>query len=208
MNAYQVVVNIAINSSGQGVTQFNTAMTQIKNISESTAKASALSFETLFGANFFGNLAANFVTSFASAMQSGIVEITQFAARTEELGVAEIGLAKANKLSLASIKEQEAALKSANIATQTARESLSQFLAAGLPLQKISPLAAAAKDLAVIAGVSSSEEFNRLIDGITTLQIRVLRTAGVYISLRDAEKTWAQQNGITIEQLTEQQKQQ
>lgn len=209
MNAYQVVVNISVNSQGvnQGINAYTTQMNQITKVATQTAQASALSFQTFFGANFFGSLAKDAVESFASGLTSGFLEMTKFAARTEELGVALTGLSKVNNIAASSIKEVEKSLKDANIATQTARQVLSQYIAAGLPLEKATPLANVAKDLAVIAGVSSSEEFQRLIVGITTLNNRVLRTGGVYVQAKDAEKAWAEQHGKSVLELTTEEKQ-
>jgi hypothetical protein len=209
MNAYQVVVNISVNSQGvnQGVNAYTTQMNQITKVATQTAQASALSFSTFFGANFFAGLAKDAVDAFASNLTSGFLEMTKFAARTEELGVALTGLSKVNNIAASSIKEVEKSLKDANIATQTARQVLSQYIAAGLPLEKATPLANVAKDLAVIAGVSSSEEFQRLIVGITTLNNRVLRTGGVYVQAKDAEKAWAEQHGKSVLELTTEEKQ-
>lgn len=181
---------------------------QITEANRQAAEDSALSFNTIFGASFFASLVADAVKTFTVGFIEGLSSMTQFAARTEQLGVALEGLAKANGLSVASIREQEQALRDANIATQSARQVLTQYIAAGLPLQKASPLATVAKDLAVIAGANSSEELERLIQGITTLNLRVLRTAGVYISLKDAYKQYADEHKMHVSDLDTETKQQ
>jgi hypothetical protein len=207
--AASAVINIIINSStaNAGAAAYGRVMNNIVSVNQRAAQDSALSWSSIFGANFFANLAADATRALTTGLADGLKNMTQYAARTEELGIALSSLAKVNNLNTASVREQEKALEGANIAVQASREVLAQFIATGLPLEKASPLAAVAKDLAVISGLSSSEEFENLIRGITTLQIRVLRTAGVFISLEDAEKKFAQANGRSTESLTAQEKQ-
>jgi hypothetical protein len=174
---------------------------------QQAAQQSALSFETIFGASFFANLGADMVRGLFSSLKEGIVETTLYAARTEELGIALDALSKANNLNSASVREQVTVLKEANIATQAAEQQVARFVATGLPLEKVSPLATVAKDLAVIAGLNSSDEFETLVRGITTLQTRVLRTAGVYIDVKAAQDEYAASIGKTREQLEPEEKQ-
>lgn len=76
MQAYQVVVNISINSSGA-----NQGWNQFQNNARNAATQAALSFNNIFGANFFADLAANAVRSMASAFTTIVQDA--FKASTE-----------------------------------------------------------------------------------------------------------------------------
>lgn len=183
------------------------AAEQERKLAEDAARQSAFSFENIFGATFFAGLAQGAVSSFFSNLKEGLVDTTLYAARTEELGVAVDAVAKAQHLNTAAVREQVQALKDANIATQGAEQALSKFIAVGLPLEKASPLAAVAKDLAVIAGVNSTEEFNTLVEGITTLQARRLRYAGAIVDVRLAEEEYGKTLGKNLQDMTSEEKQ-
>lgn len=74
--AANVVVNIVINSSSTqaGVQQYNAAMQTVVRTSQNAAKESALSFQTIFGANFFADLFANIVRAAIAGGQQLISE--------------------------------------------------------------------------------------------------------------------------------------
>jgi hypothetical protein len=128
-------------------------------------------------------IAESAIRSFLGALGELIVESTLYAARTQELGVALDAIALASNESVKSIKQQEFAMKQLNITTQDARQTLARFIQADLDIGKSGALARTAQDLAVIAGFSTSEEINKLVIGIQTLQSRNLRTAGVFITV-------------------------
>ncbi len=140
-------------------------------------------FSQIFAANFFAGIAYNAVSGFLRSLEAVSVETVKYAARTEELGVILGSLAKQNNISTQTITEQEVAIRRLNITTQDARETLARFINVGFDLNKAAPLARVAQDLAVISGLSSSDELNKLLVGIQTLQSRNLRTAGVYITV-------------------------
>jgi hypothetical protein len=72
MNGQQVVIQILINSSGAQQTQqlINQMLSNIVARSRETAQQSALSFESIFGGNFFANLAADIVRNFAAGLRA------------------------------------------------------------------------------------------------------------------------------------------
>lgn len=180
---------------------------QMTRDAERAAQDSALAFNNIFGASLFAGLVQSAVQGFFSMIKDGIVDTTLYAARTEELGIALDAVSKAQHLNIASTRETVQSLEQANIATQAAEQALARFVAVGLPLEKASPLAAVAKDLAVIAGANSSDEFNDLVQGITTLQTRVLRTAGAFINIKQVEEDYAKSVGRTTASLSTEEKQ-
>lgn len=85
MNAYTVVVNIQVNSSGAaaGVSGYTTAMNQIKATATKVAQDSAVSFNSIFGANFFADLAAQAVRSMASGFTQIVSDSIKAATQAE-----------------------------------------------------------------------------------------------------------------------------
>ncbi len=144
------------------------------------------------------------------------------AARTEELGfaldaVAEAArreaeaqgdLDRARALSADSVREYVEAVQEKGITEQTALQLVSQMIRYNLDLASATDLARVAQDAAIFAMADSSETLDRLIYGITTYNVRVLRTAGITVSAEDAFKSMANTLGVTTDDLTEAQKMQ
>jgi hypothetical protein len=150
---------------------------------EKIGKQSRNKFSSLFGANFFADLASNAVQSFARQLTELGKDTILYAARTDELGVALTSLARVNNIATETIDQQEQSIKRLNITTQDARETLARFVNVGFDLNKAAPLARVAQDLGVITGLSTSEELDKLVVAIQTLQSRNLRTAGVFLTV-------------------------
>lgn len=200
--------NNMANSMSGNVGTIRNAFQTIQQQAQTTAQESALSFTRLFGADFFGNLAANAITGFASGLADLTKETVMYAARTEELGVALSAVAKANNMSTLELDQQEFAIKRLNITTQDTRQTLARFVAAEMDVSKASRLATVAQDLAVIAGRSTSEELNALIIAIQTLQSRNLRSAGVFITVDEVLDKLSRTTGRARDSFTTLEKQQ
>lgn len=84
-NASSVVVNVLVNSStaAAGVQGFNVMMLQIKNTAVSTAQQSQAAFSTIFGANFFADLAANMLRNIVAGFRSLVSEAIDAATKME-----------------------------------------------------------------------------------------------------------------------------
>ncbi|MBW1992088.1 MAG: hypothetical protein JRI59_08245 [Deltaproteobacteria bacterium] len=81
--------------------------------------------------------------------------------------------------------------------------AITKFLTTGLPLDKVRELATRARDIAVIAGIDTSEAFSRLIHGIISGQTEVLRNLMVPITtLESAWKRYAAEVGKTAGEIT------
>lgn len=154
-----------------------------------------------------GNIVVQALTSFVSSLKSAIVDTALYASRTEELGLALNAIAGANHIATAEIIGQEHAMEKLNITTQEARSSLSKIIIAQLDWTKSTELATAAQDLAITVGQNTADELEALVRGITTMQSRVLRNAGVFTTAEEAEKKYAAQVGKTVDELTTQEKQ-
>ena len=87
-------------------------------------------------------------------------------------------------------------LKETGITTQQALSNLLRMIQANLDLSKATQLARVAQDAAVIAGVNSSEAFERLLHGITTLQPEVLRGLHIVVDMQTEIKRYADAHDI------------
>ena len=165
----------SLNTTQQQINQLITVVNQLANANQNASGA--------FGAFLGANIATDAIREFTDSLRELIVESTYYAARTQELGVALSAIAKSTGTSTQLLAQQEFAMKQLNITTQDARQTLIRFMQANLDLSKSGALARTAQDLAVVSGVSTSEEINKLIIGIQTLQSRNLRTAGVFLTV-------------------------
>lgn len=130
-------------------------------------------------------------------------DVTNLAARYDELGLAVNAVGKNAGYSTTEMASLETSLRAMGISGIAARETLTKMAAADIDLAKATKLAAAAQDLAVVGAMSTSEAFQTLVYGIQTGQERMLRTIGLNVQFADGEKKLAEQLGKTTEQLTQ-----
>lgn len=135
-------------------------------------------------------------------------ESAMLRARVDTLGVSLDIVGKNAGYTKDQLDEYEEGVKSMGITTQAARISLTQMMQAQLDVSQASELARASQDAAVIAGVNSSEAFQRIIHGITTLQPEILRYLGITINMSQELDKYAKTTGKAADQITYQEKQQ
>ncbi|MCX7283896.1 MAG: hypothetical protein NTX28_07605 [Novosphingobium sp.] len=127
-------------------------------------------------------------------------------ARFETMGVV-MGVAGNNAgYTRAQMADLEQSLQKTGISAIKSRENLTSLATANIDLSNASKLARAAQDLAVVGNVNSSEAFSRLVNGIKSGEVEVLRTLGLNVSFENSYKRLATQLGTTSDKLTEQQK--
>jgi len=97
----------------------------------------------------------------------------------------------------------EKSIRKQGIAAIEARQTLTRMSAAQIDLTKASELARAAQDLAVVGHINSSEAFERLIQGIQTGHVVILRTLGLNVSFEKGYKKTAKQLNKNVEALSE-----
>lgn len=98
------------------------------------------------------------------------------------------------------------ALQEQGISMMQSRDAIVQLSTANIDLAKAQDLGRAAQDLAVVAGINSSEAMERMIHGIKAGEVEILRTLGMNVSWEASYKRTAAQLGTTSDKLTEQQK--
>ncbi|MFH1558523.1 MAG: hypothetical protein ABII76_27300, partial [Pseudomonadota bacterium] len=129
-------------------------------------------------------------------------------AKVETLGgVAEFMGARSG-FTAAEIDGLSSALRRQGITTQESYNVIVQMTRANLSLASATDLATVAQSLARATGENSSATLAKLIQGIQTLNLRVLRTAGAYVQLDQEYKKFADTHDRTVESLTTEEKQQ
>ena len=124
------------------------------------------------------------------------------AARYETLGVAMQVIGNNAGYTGKQMEGFQAGLEKTGISMIEARNNLTRMAAAQLDLSKSSELARVAQDAAVVAGINSSEAFERLVQGIVSGQPRILHTMGIFADFSRAEKEWAADHGRSTESLS------
>jgi hypothetical protein len=144
----------------------------------------------------------------AAAKQAAtfVFEATKLAARVETLGVVTQTLGKTAGFTAAEITQLERAIQKKGITVQASRQALARMMQAELDLADATDLARLAQDAAVIAGTNSSEAFQRLINVISTGNVRMARTMGLQVNFNKGYEEMAEQLGKTADELTAQEK--
>lgn len=128
------------------------------------------------------------------------------AARYETLGVVVHQVGQQAGYSAVEVDKHVSALRRMGIAGVEARKTLTQLIQAQVDMSKAPALARIAQDAAVIGGTNSSDAFERMVYGIQSAQVEVLRTIGLNVNFEQSYAKLASQLGKTTAELTEQEK--
>ncbi|MFZ5451611.1 MAG: hypothetical protein ACOZF2_07045 [Thermodesulfobacteriota bacterium] len=138
----------------------------------------------------------------AGALKSFSKDAAMTGARTETLLVAMEQVGRNAGLSAQSLEYFVNQLKAAGVTSQEAMLGVTKFMAAGLDLGKIKELATRARDIAVVANVNTSEAFSRLIQGIVSGEVEMLRRLMVNVGhIDDLLKRHAATLGVEKDQI-------
>jgi hypothetical protein len=144
-----------------------------------------------------------------SALKEFATEAALTGARTETLQIAATQIGKTYGMSAESVQYYVDKVKSAGITTQESLSAISKFLTSGLSLDQLKELATRARDIGVIAGTNTSETLGRIVQGIVSGEVEVLRRLMIPIANSDQiYKRYAESLGTTAEQLNQVQKRQ
>lgn len=148
------------------------------------------------------------LTLIAAKIKDVVVQSTLLAARVETLGIVQQRVGQTAGIAAAALRGEEEEVRALGITTRSTRNLLARMVAVELDFTRASELANVARNAAVVANENTSATVDRLINGIVTQQIEVLRTAGIMVNFERAFQRAAKQLGITANQLTENQKKQ
>lgn len=135
-----------------------------------------------------------------------VKDSTMLAARFETMGVVMNVAGNNAGYTRAEMAKLELQMQKTGISMIGSREVLTSLATANIDLASATRLARAAQDLAVVGNINSTEALNRMVGGIKSGQVEVLKTLGLNVSFEASYKKMAESLGITSDALTEQQK--
>jgi hypothetical protein len=141
-------------------------------------------------------------------MAQYVKEVTMLAARYETLGVVMRIVGNNAGYSGAQMAAFARGLEKTGISMVEARQSLTRMVQANLDLAQSSKLARVAQDAAVIGNINSSEAFQRMVYGIQSGQVEILRTIGINVNFENSYQKVAKATGRVTTQLSEAEKSQ
>lgn len=130
------------------------------------------------------------------------------AARTDELTLALHAVAKANDLSTKTVDDTVEKLRDFNISHEKALQVTALFVQSQLDVADAVKVANAAKDLAVIAGLDSSEATRTLTEAIAAQEPMLLRQFGIVTTLPETYDKYGESIGKAGKDLDETEKKQ
>ena len=139
-------------------------------------------------------------------LKNTIRDVTMATARFDTLGVVMEVVGKNAGYSAKETAKYEQELRKTGISMTSARETLTKMSQAQIDLSKSSELARIAQDAAVIGNINSSEAFERMIMGIRSGEIEILRTIGLNVSFQNSYVEMAASLHKTTAELTESEK--
>ncbi|MGE0225610.1 MAG: transglycosylase SLT domain-containing protein [Acetobacteraceae bacterium] len=113
-------------------------------------------------------------------------EITQTAARIETLGAVINRVALNTNYSARQISEFTVGVQRMGITATAARTSIVQMIQAQMDLTQAARVARVAQDAAVVGNINSSEAFQRLVQGIQSGEVEILRTMGLNVNFQNS----------------------
>ena len=181
----------------------------LKQTAEQTKDAEAKTVSLTDKVSGLASAAATVASAFASLrLGEFIKEATLYAGRVENLGtiLEQVGInAGYTRGELGNFEES---VKSLGITTEAARYSMTLMARNHLDLAKAAELARLAQDSAVIAGLNSSDSFEKIAISVQRLDTRMLRNQGILINLRNEYQRFALAAGRTETSLTAAERQQ
>src|SRR5690606_9374952 len=147
-----------------------------------------------------GALAALFALD---RIRAFISESTKLAARYETAGVVLRRVGENAGYTAEQLDYVERALQKTGISMLRSREVATSLISANIDLARATDLARLAQDAAVIANTNSSEAFDRLVQGISSGNVQILRNLGLAVNFQQAYQRAARQVGKAASELTE-----
>ncbi|MDD4390197.1 MAG: hypothetical protein PHW03_05275 [Eubacteriales bacterium] len=205
------LASLYIKVDSTGVVTASRDLSNFEGVAQKTEGATRKVETATQSANSQFTQMANIVKAVAASyavlkMAQYIQDATMLAARYETLGVVMRTVGNNSGYTSAEMEKFAKGLEKTGISMVAARETIVKMTQAHLDLTKSEQLARVAQDAAVIGNINSSEAFQRMIYGIQSGQIEVLRTIGINVNFENSYKKVAASLGKTADQLTETEK--
>lgn len=190
-------------------TQAKTASKTLDELAVSGGKAeqstTALANANAVLSKVYGDLAR---AAAAWKVYDYIKDATLLNARYETLGISMTQVGVNAGYTANQMEAAARAMQRTGISMTESRVSAMKLVQAHIDLADSTKLARIAQDAAVIGGINSSEAFSRLVHGVQTAQVEILRGIGINVSFEEGYAKTAATLGKTAVQLTENEKSQ
>jgi len=154
----------------------------------------------------YGSLKAVSAILATLKLTSLINEAATLSQRYNELGIVLDVVGRNAGLARSEVDATTEAVRKQGISMIESRQIVTRLVQSQIDLSKATELARLAHDAAVIGQINSSEALDRLVFGITSAQVEVLRGIGINVNFEQSYAKLAAQMGVTQNSLTEQQK--
>lgn len=132
-----------------------------------------------------------------------ISDITMANSRFEQLGLVMGVVGRNASLSQDQVNAYAKEVEAMGISMTESRQTVIKMISAQMDLSRASELARLAQDAAVIANTNSSDALGRLVYGLQSGQVEILRNMGLNVNFAKSYEELAKQLGIATDQLTE-----
>lgn len=177
-----------------------------KRVDRDVAAFSANSSRSL---EFVKTGVAALVAGFAGlSLSRSIKESIELNQRYKELGIAMEVVGRNVGIQSQQLNTTTAALEKMGISMIEARQTVTRLAASHIDLANAEKLADLARNAAIVGQINTSEALDRIVHGIRSAEVEVLKTIGITVQFDQAYKQLAAQLGKTTNELTQQEKQQ
>ncbi|MFA5154796.1 MAG: hypothetical protein WC554_19780, partial [Clostridia bacterium] len=142
----------------------------------------------------------------ASRAIGAVSDVVLASARYETLGIVMRTVGNNAGYTGAQMESFAQGLEKTGISMTASREALARMVQAQLDLTQSSKLARIAQDAAVIGNINSSEAFTRLIYGIQSARVEMLRTIGINVNFENSYQRVAKETGRVATSFSESEK--
>lgn len=205
-----ILASIEVEDDGSlKIRNFRDALTELGAAGEEAAKgvgavapASQTSGNALQSLHAQTAAAALAFGALAFGAVSMVKEAADLAGRVQVLNTSITAVAKSSKVTSWELQVAAQAIQKLGITAREADNAVIQFTVSNLKLADAVKLSRVAQDLAVVAGLNSSQTFGLLVSSIEQLNPRALRMAGIITTLDKIYEKFTKTTGVAAKDMT------